>query len=534
MLDFRVLSLFGITLILTWLAIVMYRRTAERLTFALFALSVALWSLALGIFYAADSRLIVDFWGRMVYLFGSLVPVLFLEFGLAFRNKKVKFAWHVLIFLPNLILGFYYLFTPAFITQSFAAGPLRGYDYGNLKPLFDIHLWSFFLAGFLILYKGFRDAKEENLRTQYIYIIFGTLLGLTITLTTNVIFPWFKNFGYLWVGPFGAGIWAGILTYGISRHHLLNAKLIATEIFVGAIWLVLFINITIFSSSSEFIFNILIFLASLFVGYLLVRSVMREVEQREELERLSGQLAAANIELKKLDAAKSEFVSIASHQLRAPLTVIKGYISMFLDGTFGSVAQSGTEALSKVAFSTEQLVKLVGDLLNLSRIESGKLRYTLARTDILSLIQKIIDEFKVSFEKKKIKLELLNSLSEPIYLYVDADKIREMTMNLVSNSLKYAYKKVEIRVEDLGRGTHEAMIRLIVKDDGIGIKSEDLPRIFTKFQRTAEAQKVDPNGMGIGLYYAKRVVEDHGGKMRVESEGPGKGSTFIVDLPSNK
>jgi signal transduction histidine kinase len=258
---------------------------------------------------------------------------------------------------------------------------------------------------------------------------------------------------------------------------------------------------------------------------------MKEVYDKNRIAELAEQLRESNKELKKLDAAKSEFVSIASHQLRAPLTVIKGYISMFLDGTFGAIASNGKEALSKVAFSTEQLVKLVGDLLNLSRIESGKLRYTLTRTDILSLIKEVLEEFRISFEEKKIKLNLVNSLSKPIYLYADSDKIREVALNLISNALKYAKEKVDIEVESLGHGKHDSMVRIVVKDDGIGIKSEDLASIFTKFHRTPEAQKIDPNGMGIGLYFVKRIVEDHGGTIRVESEGLGTGSTFSVELP---
>lgn len=377
----------------------------------------------------------------------------------------------------------------------------------------------------------FNDKKR---RTQFIFIIVGTLFGLILAGSTNIVLPLFNRFEYLWAGPVGAAVWAAILTYGILRHRLLNIKVISTEIFAGIIWALLLVNVFFFQSSNELIFNVFLFLASILIGGLLIQSVIREVEQKEKLEDLSMELAAANKELKKLDAAKSEFVSIASHQLRAPLTIIKGYVSMLLDGTFGSVAQNGKEALSKVAFSTEQLVKLVGELLNLSRIESGKLRYTLTRTNILALIQEVIEEFKVAANEKGIKLNLLNILSEPIYLYVDSDKMREVMFNLISNALKYAKEKADIEIVDSASGGKESSIRLIVKDDGIGIKSEDLSSIFAKFHRTPEAQKVDPNGMGIGLYYVKRVVEDHGGKVRVESEGLGKGSTFFVELPLNK
>ena len=245
--------------------------------------------------------------------------------------------------------------------------------------------------------------------------------------------------------------------------------------------------------------------------------------------RISNQkLAEANVELKKLDAAKSEFISIASHQLRAPLTVIKGYVSLVSEGSFGAITGEIKDALAKVFFSTNQLVKLIGDLLDLSRIEAGKIRYEFKPTDFVEMVSKIADEFQENAKKKGLSLAFANNAGALPQLNLDPDKMREVVVNLTDNAIKYSEKgTVSVALEKAG----DTAIRLTVKDTGIGIKPEDAGRLFTKFTRTEEARLQDPNGMGIGLYFVKRVIEDHGGRVGVESEGPGKGSTFWAELP---
>lgn len=527
--DFRIITLFSTTLLLAWLGIIVYRRSREHLIFSFFVWSVTLWSLALGIFYTLNTSDAINFLGRMVYVFGSIIPVLFFEFSLAFTKKRVSWLEHAAILLPSAALTYIYLFTPLVIQQVFAQGMLRGYSYGSGRMIFDLHLGLFFVAGFLTLYLNFPRVRGTNQYIQYQYIIVGTLIGVILSTATNVALPWFGRFELLWAGPIGGGIWTIVMTYGISRHRLMDVKVITTEIFVGIIWLVLFINITVFSSVAELIFNIFLFLAVLFFGYFLVRSVRKEVEQREELERLSQELSTANQKLQMLDQAKSEFISIASHQLRTPLTIIRGYVSLVLEGTLGPIGEQGKDALYKVERSAIQLVKLVSDLLNLSRIESGKIKYDFAKEDLIPVITQVVGEFQPSAEKKHLAFEFENKFGPAVFAF-DRDKMREVAVNLIDNAIKYSPKNGKVSVL-LERGSNPETLRFAVMDSGMGIKQADINRLFSKFIRTEEAQKEDPNGMGIGLYFVKRVVEDHHGRVGAVSAGIGRGSTFFAEFP---
>lgn len=283
-------------------------------------------------------------------------------------------------------------------------------------------------------------------------------------------------------------------------------------------------------SGMDFLF---LFMVTL-LGYIFLRSMCKEIRNRKKLEKLSLELAEANIELEKLDQAKSEFVSIASHQLRTPLTVIRGYISMALEGSLGTLSLAGKDAFMKVSFEIDQLIKLMNSLLDLSRIESGKIKYDFAEGDLTKLIEGIIKEFQPMLDKKEIKVVFENNVFNLPKMVFDPDKIREVLVNLLDNAIKYTPEgKVKIILEIINKGGVD-VVRISIADNGIGIKAEDLSKLFVKFGRTQESQTLSPGGMGIGLYFVKRVVEDHGGRAWVESGGAGEGSTFFVELPPHK
>lgn len=254
----------------------------------------------------------------------------------------------------------------------------------------------------------------------------------------------------------------------------------------------------------------------------------------QELNVTNRKLAESNDALKKFDQAKSEFISIAGHQLRAPLTVIKGYVSMFLEGSLGPITAKAKNAFAKTAISTEQLIKLVADLLNLSRIEAGRFQYEFVDDGLLGIVEEVVAEFTPKAKAKGLAFVFEDNIKKEPPLSIDRDKIREVVVNLVDNAIKYS-KTGEVLVSmGESRTKGQGALRLSVKDSGLGIKKEDLGRLFTKFVRTEEARVSDPNGLGLGLYFVKRVAEDHGGKVWAESEGLGKGSTFVVELPLKK
>ena len=236
----------------------------------------------------------------------------------------------------------------------------------------------------------------------------------------------------------------------------------------------------------------------------------------------------ANAELKKLDQMKSEFVSLASHQLRAPLTAIKGYISLIQEGSYGQVSNVLKDALRKIYISNETLINLVGDFLNLSRIESGKMKYTFEPIQMEEIVQGVFEEFKEVVKEKKLELRYENPETPLAKAMLDKDKFKQVIMNLVDNAVKYTPEgSVTLKIAEEGSN-----ILFSVSDSGVGMSAEDLAGIFKRFSRMEGGSKVNISGLGLGLYLAKRIVTDHGGEIWATSDGPGKGSTFWVRVPA--
>ncbi|MEK7098153.1 MAG: histidine kinase dimerization/phospho-acceptor domain-containing protein, partial [Patescibacteria group bacterium] len=202
---------------------------------------------------------------------------------------------------------------------------------------------------------------------------------------------------------------------------------------------------------------------------------------KKEVEVATADLVAANEQLKKLDTAKSEFISIASHQLRTPLTAIKGYISMMLEGDFGQLTQTEIESLQKVFESNERLIRLVENLLNISRIESGRLQFNYADVQLDKMVESVMDELAGHAKKKGLKLEFKKQSSPLPKVHIDEEKIRQVVMNLIDNAVKYTKQgSVTVSLEQTFVGNPEPKPELLfsVSDSGMGIKKEDLPNLF--------------------------------------------------------
>lgn len=248
---------------------------------------------------------------------------------------------------------------------------------------------------------------------------------------------------------------------------------------------------------------------------------------KKEVADATAGLQKANIELKKLDEAKSEFMSIASHQLRTPLTVIKGYISMMLEGTFGKLTSGGKSSLNKVYDSNERLIKLVEDFLSVSRIESGRLQFNYEVMQLEEVAESVVDELTTKAEEKGLKL-IYQKLDKPLVkVKIDKDKIRQVIMNLIDNSIKYTQKgKIEV---NLWQG--KKYLHFCVEDTGMGITKDNMVNLFKKFSRGKGTSVIYTEGTGLGLYVGKQMVKVHKGKIWAESKGKDKGSKFCFIIP---
>lgn len=469
---------------------------------------------------------------RLGIFFAAPMSALFLLLTHTFPQDKLqmKRGWvYAILGVTVLMMGFNlspYSFTGAEIVGG-AIGIKTGF--GFIPFAVFSTLFSVFAVYFLI--RKLRQSQGE-VRRQLRFVLIG-ISAMLFFLITTILLPIiiFKSGLFVSFIPVYTLFFLGMTAYAIVRYHLFNIRVIAAQALVVVIWTVLFARIFAAESATGRIVDSLILGAMVAFGILLVRSVMKEVEQRERLEVLTRELEAANKKLQELDQLKSEFISLASHQLRSPLAVIRGYLSMMLEGSYGALPGDLGKSLGSVMASAEQLIRLVSDLLNLSRIESGKLTYAFGPVVFADVVEKVAALLRESANAKGVAIRYERALSDPMNVRADFEKLHEVVMNLIDNAVKYSPAgEVLVRLERVEHGG-AAHARFSVHDEGIGIAPEDLPKLFNKFIRTEAAKKVRADGMGIGLYFARRVVEDHGGRIWAESPGLGKGSTFIVELP---
>ncbi len=247
----------------------------------------------------------------------------------------------------------------------------------------------------------------------------------------------------------------------------------------------------------------------------------------KEVEKATKKLREAYEELKTLDKAKSEFISIASHQLRTPLTAIKGYISMILEKTYGEIPEKIIKPLQNVSISDERLIKLVNDLLSISRIEAGKMETKFEQISLEEVVVSLVEELKNIAKEKNLYLKFEKPEKPLPKISVDKDKIRQAIMNLVDNAIRYTGKGgVTIKLK-----TEGSKMKIAVCDTGEGMTKEEISNLFESFSRGTAGTRSWTEGAGLGLYVAKRFVEMHKGKTWAESPGKEKGSTFYIELP---
>ena len=265
----------------------------------------------------------------------------------------------------------------------------------------------------------------------------------------------------------------------------------------------------------------------------LVQVLSELEEKRELLERLNTKLEdsnrelnEANARLRELSAMKEEFLALTTHDLRSPLTVISGVINFFTSGRLGEMTAEQKNMVAMMERNTQNLIELVNDLLDASKLESGTMRLDAATIELRGLVGELREQMQPLAREKEISLEeeLPEDLPE---LRADRAKLRRVLVNLVSNALKFTPKGGRVR---LGASREGGFVRVSVDDTGVGIPREDLHDIFDKYAQARSRATRSEKGTGLGLYITRQLVELHGGKISVQSE-VGKGSTFSFTIP---
>jgi len=233
---------------------------------------------------------------------------------------------------------------------------------------------------------------------------------------------------------------------------------------------------------------------------------------------------------KSVDRMKSEFISIAAHQLRGPLTGIKWSLFSVINGEIEKIGENLRGYLSHAYDVNEKIIRLVDELLDVSRIEEGRFIQSLAEVSVWDIIKEAVFSVSALAEKKKIEIKFKKPKNE-FKIKADLEKINLVFQNLLENAIKYSFERSQIFIEIMERReSAEDFVQISVADSGIGIKKEEQPKIFSKFFRAKNARRLHTEGSGLGLFIVKNIVESHRGKIWFESD-ENKGATFFIQLP---
>lgn len=260
-----------------------------------------------------------------------------------------------------------------------------------------------------------------------------------------------------------------------------------------------------------------------------LNSLLREnYESAKMLVRRDLELSEANVRLQELDAVKSEFVSVAAHQLRTPLTGIRWSYHALLEEDSGKLGAEQREIIEKGLRASLSMIELINNLLNVARLEEGRFGFEFKRQSILPIAEKSYREFKEAAEEKGVILKLGTPRVMPA-VNIDGEKMAIALDNLLDNAIKYTPPAGEV-VLKISSSPKKNAVEITVKDSGIGVPKGQMHRLFTKFFRADNAMLLETMGNGLGLYVAKNIIERHGGEIKVES-AEGQGTTFTVTLP---
>jgi len=504
------------------------RKSVTNIVFVALATVTSIWLVVAYISTNTTSPELYLFWSRVTIFFATAQAFSFFLLAHVIPKNKLEHASVSLklVFFCTFLVMILSL-TPAVFSGVNHVEGSSTLSVGWGIPFF-VGLTSFLSIGAIVLL--FRKIKraEGVEKRQLELMMLGILLMLGLIISTIMIpIVFFNNDGFLPFAPLYTFVYLGASAIAIMKYKLFNLKVVATEALVTILLLVLLLQAFLSESREEIIAKLLFAILAGGLGILVVKSVYREVEEKKKVAHLASSLEKANLRLTELDRQKTEFLSIASHQLRTPLSIIKGYLELIKDGAYGKISKKAKNILTEMDQSNERLVKLVDEFLDISRIEQGRTKYSFKKVNLGDLVDSVVEEIKDRARSRRISI-VWDRSDDPCEAVVDEERIRHVIFNFVDNATKYTeggWIKVSLEKKDGG-------YQFKTVDSGIGFEKEDEANFFTKFFRGRNVEHTNVNGTGLGLYVCKKFIDAHRGTVQAKSEGLGKGSEFSFWLPS--
>jgi signal transduction histidine kinase len=375
------------------------------------------------------------------------------------------------------------------------------------------YIYQLFILISILLIPVYKINRVSNKDDKYkiLFISLSSFVFLFFFFVSNFFGDIFSLYEINLIGPVGMLVMVILLSFSISKYKLFNIKLLIPQILVAVL---LFLNFAMLFAKDMWSAKLIIvvtLLVTFIIGYLLIRSVKKVDKQRELLE-----ISNRN---------QQTLIHFITHQIKGFLTKSKGVFSMLQEGDYGVLPPEAEKIVGEGLKSDNKAVDMVQEILHASNLKNGTMTYNMSSVDISSMIKNIFEGFKDSAIKKGLIFEL--EANEEVKINGDSTQLENVFKNLIDNSIKYTqagFVNVSLKKSD-----NKAIFE--IADSGIGISESDRNRLFTEGGRGEESTKVNVESTGYGLFIVKKIIDEHKGKIDVESKGRNKGSKFRVELP---
>lgn len=515
----------GIIALLFGTYIFVTSRTREA--FALFVVSAAfaLWCFAdLSSWFAFLGSGVTMFTWSLLDMFGLIFFFFSFYFLYTFIYKEDLPVWQkvfgIALILPTVLstlLGMNLLAFDANTCEALEHPLIKNYPY--------VAQFIFIISSFVMGIHAYIHAPGKKERIERLFATIGVLVFLvfffTATFTTSILVNYEKWAEYAYnfeiYGLFGIPVLIICLGYLIVRYRAFDVKVFAAQALVAVLIVVMAAEYAFVESLVNRILVAITLILTGFAGVLLVRSVKREIEQRERIQLLATDLEKAN---------KQQIILIGfiTHQIKGFVAKSRNIFAGLREGDYGVMPEAAKPLIEEGFNSDTRGVETIKQILDASNVKSGKVEYKNEIFDLKATLEEIIKDLKLAADAKGLAL---TSTFEQISFTGDRGQLVNAFKNLIDNSIKYTPSgSVDVSLKSM-----ENKIHFEIHDTGVGIDAEDMSHLFTEGGHGKNSQKVNVESTGFGLYIVKNIIEAHKGKVWAESEGEGKGSRFIVELP---
>jgi signal transduction histidine kinase len=499
--------LIAVTCVIMATAMFVFGRNRTNFIWGIFCLTVFVWGFGVYAIGRASSAGQALWYWRLAYVGVILIPPLFAHFVRIFLDRRVD----LIVVYSYVLAGVYIaldLSTDFFIQTTHRM-------FGELYYLSPTNLYTSFVCFFIVLtvhshyllWQAYKKSEAQR-RQQILFFLGGSSIGFF-----GGSFGFLPVYG-LPVYPYMnvlIALFPVIMGYAIFRYQLFSPRVILGQTLVFAIWLFVGVRLSLSWGTPQALMDGILLGVVIVLGILLIQSIIREANQRERLQQLNE--------------IKSEYLAFASHQVKAPMTAVKGFATLIYDGSYGEVPEKIKEAAGKIRDAANRMIMTVNNILNIRRIEEGKIEYHFATKDLNVLAFDVVEELRPLASAKGLTLTF-EPTQELAATYIDEQYFRQVLQNIIENAIKYTdLGSVAVRVSRDGQD-----VICSVVDSGRGMSRDDLAHLFEEFRRAPGATRT-ADGTGLGLYLAKQIVDAHHGRIWAMSRGEGEGTTFFVQVP---